>query len=183
MKGFFFLKRPLLSFFIISVASMVVATWLLNPKTGPWALVSGGMTWATAITLFVVFLIFIAGAALTYVALRLASDPTGFGLVPAGQGYTPGRRLNVISRVAAIRGADDVLDELDEMIGLGAVKEEVNKLLAGIEIERKRREQGLPLARISRHLVFTGPPGVGKTEIARPRRDLPFAQCAAQRSC
>jgi len=167
MKGFFFLKRPLLSFFIVAVAAMVVATWLVNPKTGPWALVSGGMTWATAITLFVVFLIFITGAALTYVALRLASDPAGFGLVVAGQGYTPGRRLNVISSVAALRSADDVLDELDQMIGLGAVKEEVNKLLAGIEIERKRREQGLPLARISRHLVFTGPPGVGKTEIAR----------------
>jgi Holliday junction resolvasome RuvABC ATP-dependent DNA helicase subunit len=163
----FFIKRPLLSFFIVAVAAAVVATWLLNPKTGPWALVSGGMTWTTAITLFVVFLIFIAGAALTYVALRLASDPTGFGLVPAGLGYTPGRRLNVISSVAAIRSADDVLDELDQMIGLGAVKEEVNKLLAGIEIERKRREQGLPVARISRHLVFTGPPGVGKTEIAR----------------
>src|SRR5215468_9199278 len=85
-----FLKRPLLSFFIISVAAMVVTTWLVNPRTGPWALVSGGMTWATAITLSVVFLIFIAGAALTYVALRLASDPSGFGLVPAWQAYTPG---------------------------------------------------------------------------------------------
>jgi SpoVK/Ycf46/Vps4 family AAA+-type ATPase len=163
----FFRKRPMLSFFIVAVAAMVVATSVLNPKIGPLALVSGGMTWATAITLFVVFLIFIAGAALTYVALRLASDPTGFGLVPAGQGYTPGRRLNIMSSVGAIRSADDALDELDEMIGLGAVKEEVNKLLAGIEIERKRREQGLPVARISRHLVFTGPPGVGKTEIAR----------------
>jgi SpoVK/Ycf46/Vps4 family AAA+-type ATPase len=166
MKNFF-VKRPLLGFFVVAVAAMVVATWLVNPKTGPWALVSGGMTWATAITLFVVFLIFMAGAALTYVALRLASDPAGFGLVPAGQGYTPGRRLNANSSVGAIRSADEVLDELDQMIGLSAVKEEVNKLLAGIEIERKRREQGLPLARVSRHLVFTGPPGVGKTEIAR----------------
>jgi SpoVK/Ycf46/Vps4 family AAA+-type ATPase len=163
----FFRKRPLLGFFIVASSAAVVASWVTNPKTGPWALVSGGMTWATAITLFVVFLIFIAGAALTYVALRLAGDPSGFGLVPVGQGYTPGRRLNVISSVATIRSADDVLDELDQMIGLGAVKEEVNKLLAGIEIERKRREQGLPVARISRHLVFTGPPGVGKTEIAR----------------
>src|SRR5215472_13530790 len=167
MKGFFFLKRPLLSFFIVAVAAMVVATWLVNPKTGPWALVSGGMTGANSLTIAAVLLIIAAGVALTYVAMRLGSDPTGFGLVVAGQGYTPGRRLNVISSVAALRSADDVLDELDKMIGLGAVKEEVKKLLAGIEIERKRREQGLPVARISRHLVFTGPPGVGKTEIAR----------------
>ena len=136
-------------------------------KSGPLALVSGGMTWATAITLIVVFLIFIGGAALTYTAMRLASDPTGFGLVPAGQAYTPGRRLNVVSSIVAVRNADDVLDELDQMIGLGSVKEEVNKLLAGLEVERKRREQGLPVARVSRHMVFTGPPGVGKTEIAR----------------
>jgi S1-C subfamily serine protease/AAA+ superfamily predicted ATPase len=166
VKDFFF-KRPLLGFFIVCVAAAVVSAWILNPKSGPLALVSGGMTWAAAITLIVVFLIFIGGAALTYTAMRLASDPTGFGLVPAGQAYTPGRRLNVVSSIVAIRNADDVLDELDQMIGLGAVKEEVNKLLAGLEIERKRREQGLPVARASRHMVFTGPPGVGKTEIAR----------------
>ncbi|WP_246784826.1 AAA family ATPase [Bradyrhizobium sp. S69] len=108
-----------------------------------------------------------AGVAMTYVAMRLASDPTGFGLVPVGEGYTVGRRLNVDSASVSVRSADEVLDELDQMIGLGSVKEEVNKLLAGIEVERKRREQGLPVAKVSRHMVFTGPPGVGKTEIAR----------------
>jgi len=30
----------------------------------------------------------------------------------------------------SVRSADEVLDELDQMIGLGSVKEEVNKLLA-----------------------------------------------------
>src|SRR5436190_21246101 len=82
MKGFF-TNRPMLGFFIVAVAAALVSTWILNPQTGPWALVSGGMTWATALTLAVVFLIFLAGAALTYVAMRLAGDPTGFGLVPA----------------------------------------------------------------------------------------------------
>jgi hypothetical protein len=90
----FFVDRPMLGFFIVAVAAAVVSTWILNPQSGPWALVSGGMTWATALKLAIVFLIFIAGAALTYVAMRLAGDPTGFGLIPAGQAYTPGRRLN-----------------------------------------------------------------------------------------
>ena len=166
MKGFL-AKRPMLGFFIVAVAAAVVSTWILNPQSGPLALASGGMTWATALRLAAVFLILVAGAALTYVAMRLASDPTGFGLVPAGQAYTPGRRLSVISSVPAARGADEVLDELEQMIGLAPVKEEVNKLLAGIEVERKRREQGLPMPTVSRHMVFTGPPGVGKTQIAR----------------
>ena len=53
------------------------------------------------------------------------------------------------------------------MVGLAPVKEEVNKLMAALEVERMRREQGLAVAPISRHMVFTGPPGVGKTEVAR----------------
>ena len=75
MKGFF-VRHPLIGFFIVAVLAAVVSAWLLNPKSGLWSLLSGGMTWATAITLIVVLLIFIGGAALTYVALRLAGDPT-----------------------------------------------------------------------------------------------------------
>src|SRR5262249_52463545 len=164
----FFADRPMLGFFIVAVAAAVVSTWILNPSSGPLALFAGGMTWATVLRLIALLLIFLIGAALTYLAMRLAGDPTAYGLVPAGQSFTPGRRLNVGSTVkGAGRTADEVLDELDQMIGLGPVKEEVNKLLAQIEVERRRREQGLPMPPMSRHMVFTGPPGVGKTEIAR----------------
>jgi SpoVK/Ycf46/Vps4 family AAA+-type ATPase len=166
MKKNFFADHPMLSFFIVAVAAAVVSTWILNPQSGPLALFAGGMTWATAFKLIVAVLIFLVGAGITYVAMLLASDPRRFGLVPAGQ-YTPGRRLAVASSMPATRSADEVLDELDRMTGLAPVKEEVNKLLAGIEVERKRREQGLPMPSVSRHMVFTGPPGVGKTEIAR----------------
>lgn len=163
----FFANRPMISFFIVAVAASVVSAWILSPQSGPLALFAGGMTWATVLRIAALFAIFLVGAALTYVAMRLASDPLAFGLVPAGQSYTPGRRLNVISSVPAVRAADQVLDELDQMIGLAPVKEEINKLLASLEVERKRREQGLPVQVASRHMVFTGPPGVGKTVIAR----------------
>jgi SpoVK/Ycf46/Vps4 family AAA+-type ATPase len=162
MKNFF-RNNPMAGMCVAMIVAAIATNWILNPKSGPLS----ALTWANSITVGAVLLIMMAGVAMTYVAMRLASDPTGFGLVPVGEGYTVGRRLNVESSAVTVRSADEVLDELDQMIGLGSVKEEVNKLLAGIEVERKRREQGLPVAKISRHMVFTGPPGAGKTEIAR----------------
>jgi S1-C subfamily serine protease/AAA+ superfamily predicted ATPase len=162
MKNFF-RNHPMVGMCVAMLVAAILTQWILNPKSGPFS----ALTWANSLTIGAVLLIMMAGIAMTYVAMRLASDPTGFGLVPVGEGYTPGRRLNVDSPTVTVRSADEVLDELDQMIGLSSVKEEVNKLLAGIEVERKRREQGLPVAKVGRHMVFTGPPGVGKTEIAR----------------
>jgi SpoVK/Ycf46/Vps4 family AAA+-type ATPase len=162
MKNFF-RNNPMAGMCVAMIAAAVATNWILNPRSGPFS----ALTWANSLTVGAVLLIMVAGVATTYVAMRLASDPTGFGLVPVGEGYTVGRRLNVDSPSVSVRSADEVLDELDQMIGLSSVKEEVNKLLAGIEVERKRREQGLPVAKVNRHMVFTGPPGVGKTEIAR----------------
>jgi SpoVK/Ycf46/Vps4 family AAA+-type ATPase len=59
------------------------------------------------------------------------------------------------------------LAKLDAMVGLAPVKNEIKRLTARLEVEQKRREQGLPIAAVSQHMVFTGPPGVGKTEVAR----------------
>jgi SpoVK/Ycf46/Vps4 family AAA+-type ATPase len=59
------------------------------------------------------------------------------------------------------------LEKLDAMVGLAPVKQEIKRLTTRLEVEQKRREQGLPIAALSQHMVFTGPPGVGKTEVAR----------------
>ena len=58
-------------------------------------------------------------------------------------------------------------EQLSAMVGLEAVKETVERLSARLLLEQRRCMTGRPMAPACRNLAFSGPPGTGKSVVAR----------------